>query len=66
MIRAGLAGDDIPRCMSPNIIGHTKYEAVIGCEGRAERVGDEAMSTRGMLCLSYPIQQGVVRYWDAM
>lgn len=32
IIKAGFAGDDVPRSIFPSIVGHPKYQVILGSE----------------------------------
>ena len=65
--KAGFAGDDAPRSSFPSIIGKRKHsDRMAGLPVRDYYVGDTAQKKRGILSLSYPIQNGVVTNWDDM
>ena len=57
MVKAGVAGDDAPRCVFPCIIGKTKggpSQAMRSSEDKEIYVGDEARRRGGKL--NYPIR----------
>ncbi|XP_005103138.1 actin-5 [Aplysia californica] len=67
MCKAGFAGDDAPRCVFPAITGRPKYQTVMAGMGSKDcYVGDEAQARRGMLCMHYPVEHGIVTNWDDM
>ncbi|RAL08790.1 beta-actin [Aspergillus homomorphus CBS 101889] len=57
-IKAGFAGDEKPRAVIPSVVGHPHD---VGVNGYC--VGGEAMRCNN-LCLTKPIQHGLVTDWD--
>jgi len=66
-IKAGFAGDDVPRHVFPAFVGVPKYdEVIVGLENKPFLIGDEADAMRGVMTLHYPIEHGIVVNWDHM
>lgn len=55
-IKGGLAGDEIPKSIFPDLVGRsTRGETYVGFEAQAKR---------GIVGLRYPIERGIVTNWD--
>lgn len=67
IIKAGFAGDQVPKCRFPNYIGRPKHKKVMAgaLEGDVF-VGPKAEEHRGLLTIRYPIEHGVVTDWNDM
>jgi len=63
-MKAGFAGEDAPKAMFPALIGRPKFATAIGAGDKTEYVGDEANNKRGVLKLSFPIENGIVKSFD--
>ena len=67
VVKAGFSGEDAPRSIFPSIVGRPKnLNMHIGVDCKDEYIGDEAQQKRGILKISYPIEHGIVKYWDDM
>ena len=62
MCKSGWAGDDAPRAVFPTIVGHPP----LYCNDDDTYIGEDAKSKRGELCISYPIDNGIITNWDDM
>ncbi|OQV16170.1 Alpha-centractin [Hypsibius exemplaris] len=67
LIKAGFAGDQVPKSHFPNFVGRTKYTRLMagGLEGDIF-VGPRADEHRGLLSLKYPMEHGIVTDWSDM
>ncbi|KAI9823141.1 MAG: Actin-like protein [Thelocarpon impressellum] len=66
-IRAGFAGEDLPKCYFPSFVGRPKHLRVLAgaLEGDVF-IGQRAQELRGLLKIRYPLEHGVVTDWDDM
>ncbi|CAE7679079.1 unnamed protein product, partial [Symbiodinium pilosum] len=66
-VKAGVAGEEAPRCVFPAVVGKPKHAAMMpGSDNKEYYLGEEAVGKRGVLCLSYPIEHGIVKDWSEM
>lgn len=66
-IRAGFAGEDLPKCYFPSFVGRPKHLRVLAgaLEGEVF-IGQRAQELRGLLKIRYPLEHGIVTDWDDM
>lgn len=66
-IRAGFAGDDLPKIYFPSFVGRPKHLRVLAgaLEGDVF-IGTRAQELRGLLKIRYPLEHGIVTDWDDM
>mmetsp|Transcript_68693 Transcript_68693/g.201081 ORF Transcript_68693/g.201081 Transcript_68693/m.201081 type:complete len:378 (+) Transcript_68693:55-1188(+) len=66
-VKAGLAGDEAPSAVFPALVGRPKHGVMMpGTEKRDYFMGEEAISKKGVLALSYPLEHGIVKDWNDM
>lgn len=67
-IRAGFAGDDLPKCYFPSFVGRPKHLRVLAgaLEGEVFIGQRAATELRGLLKIRYPLEHGIVTDWDDM
>jgi len=67
-IRAGFAGDDVPKCHFPSFVGRPKHLRVLAgaLEGEVFIGEKAAKELRGLLKIRYPLEHGIVTDWDDM
>lgn len=67
LIKAGFAGEMIPKCIFRSCIGTPKHEKVMPGAVEGDRfIGPKCEEHRGLLSLKYPIEHGIVENWDDM
>ncbi|XP_071499636.1 actin, plasmodial isoform-like [Diadema antillarum] len=71
LFKAGFAGEEEPKVIFPSIVGKPRHanlkefqEAL--AKMKKHYVGHEAVQKRGILCLRYPIEGGVINKWEDM
>lgn len=67
-IRAGFAGEDLPKCYFPSFVGRPKHLRVLAgaLEGEVFIGQKAATELRGLLKIRYPLEHGIVTDWDDM
>lgn len=66
-IRAGFAGQDLPKCYFPSYVGRPKHvRALAGALEGDVFIGPRAQELRGLLKINYPLEHGIVTDWDDM
>ncbi|KAI9684429.1 MAG: Actin-like protein [Trizodia sp. TS-e1964] len=66
-IRAGFAGEDLPKCFFPSFVGRIKHPRVLAGALEGDTfIGQRAQELRGLLKIRYPLEHGIVTNWDDM
>lgn len=76
-LKAGFAGEDVPKVFGTSVVGRPKYQKVmagaslgnnesVGSNREEMFIGNNAQQNRGLLRLSYPIEHGIVTNWEEM
>jgi actin-related protein len=68
-IRAGFAGDELPRLLLPTVLGNSIYSKAAGSialQTQSTYAGHEAIKHKGILKLRCPIEHGIVSSWTDM
>lgn len=67
VIKAGFAGDQVPKSHFPNYIGRPKHIRVMaGALEDTLFIGPKAQEHRGLLSIRYPMEHGIVTDWNDM
>jgi len=67
LIKAGFAGEQIPKCRFRSCIGRPKHERVMAGALEGDTfIGPRCEEHRGLFKLNYPIEHGIVNNWDDM
>ncbi|CAG2165821.1 unnamed protein product [Oppiella nova] len=67
VIKAGFAGDQIPKCIFSNLVGRPKHVRVMAGALEGDTfIGRRADEHRGLLTLRYPMEKGIVTDWNEM
>ncbi|RWS29057.1 Beta-centractin-like protein [Leptotrombidium deliense] len=66
-IKAGFAGDQIPKCIFNNVVGRPKHVRVMAGALQGDHfIGTKVDEHRGLLSLKYPMEHGIVTDWNDM
>lgn len=66
-IRAGFAGQDVPKCFFPSFVGRPKHiRTMAGALEGDVFIGPQAQQYRGLFKINYPLEHGIVTDWDDM
>ena len=66
-IRAGFAGQDVPKCYFPSFVGRPKHvRTMAGALEGDVFIGPQAQQYRGLFKINYPLEHGIVTDWDDM
>jgi centractin len=66
-IRAGFAGEDVPKCYFPSYVGRPKHvRTMAGALEGDVFIGPQAQTYRGLFKINYPLEHGIVTDWDDM
>lgn len=67
VIKAGFAGDTVPKCIFLNLIGRPKHIRVMAGALEGDYfIGRRAEEHRGLLSIKYPMEHGIVTDWNEM
>jgi len=67
IIKAGFAGDQVPKCIFPNYMGRPKHVRIMAGALEGDLfVGPKAEDHRGLLSIRYPMEHGIVNDWNDM
>lgn len=66
-IRAGFAGEDLPKSYFPSFVGRPKHPRVLAGALEGDLfIGPRAQELRGLLKIRYPLEHGIVTDWKDM
>lgn len=66
-IKAGFAGEDLPKTFFSSFVGRPKHTRVLAgaLEGDVF-IGNRAQELRGLLKIKYPLEHGIITDWNDM
>ena len=62
--KAGFAGEEDPVSIFPTVVGHAKYDEMVGASVEHHYYGTDVIPKRGLLHYKYPIKRGGIEDWD--
>lgn len=66
-LKAGMAGDGVPRTLIPNLIGRAKQTVkATTSDGQEVYLGFEAQDKASVMKIKCPLENGVIKNWDDM
>ncbi|KAF8430286.1 actin family [Tirmania nivea] len=66
-IKAGFAGEDVPKTHFSSFVGRPKHPRVLAGSIEGDTfIGPKAQELRGLLKIKYPLEHGIVTDWDDM
>lgn len=66
-IRAGFAGEDVPKIFIPSYVGRPKHvRTMAGALEGDVFIGPPAADHKGLFKINYPLEHGIVTDWDDM
>lgn len=66
-IKAGFAGEDIPKTYFSAFVGRPKHPRVLAGSIEGDTfIGPRAQELRGLLKIKYPLEHGIVTDWEDM
>lgn len=66
-IRAGFAGEDVPKIYIPSYVGRPKHvRTMAGALEGEVFIGPPAADHKGLFKINYPLEHGIVTDWDDM
>ncbi|KAL3894670.1 MAG: hypothetical protein SGCHY_005142 [Lobulomycetales sp.] len=67
VLKAGFAGEDIPKCFFPSYVGRPKHTRIMAGSVEGNHfIGKKAQELRGLLRINYPMEHGIITDWDDM
>lgn len=66
-IKAGFAGEDVPKTHFSSFVGRPKHPRVLAGSIEGDTfIGPRAQELRGLLKIKYPLEHGIVTDWEDM
>ena len=64
--KVGFANDKAPKIVFPTKVGSRRpvFDNIPELKDFPPLVGDEINAKRGLLCIKYPVEEGIITKWD--